>query len=228
MKIFKIILKVLLVVVLVISVTLNILCFGSSYGTLSVIYNEDKFISMNNYAFNTLESFVLNEDSKTGLQIEAINNKQCKKLSAHYYFDKDSNLSFSISCSKENYIENIYFSNGFLYSDNVKNSGQKTKEEMTSKEALMKAELNTDMMNLNSDTIKNNKVKTKLDFSFSPFYILGIKYKYKDLSETTRSYSYDLNGRLRKVKIINKEETTKYTINYKSKKITLPDLTSFN
>ena len=228
MKIFKIILNILIVIIIVMSITLNILCFGSSYGTLSIKYNENKFIAMNDYAFNTIDSFILNQDSKTGLQIEATNVNDCKVFSSNYYFDKESKLSFKISCIKESHVENIYFSNDILYLDNVNNNGEKTKVNTPVEIALTKYSPNVDEIYLIGDIIKNNQTKTKLQFSFSPFYVLGINYQYKDLSKTKYSYSYDFNGHLRKVRVINNEKQSDYTIGYKSKTIALPDLSSYN
>ena len=68
MKAFKIILKSLLFLVFVISVTLNILLFNSSYGSLMFKYDKNKFYTMNYFATNKLTYENLLSKKDFGLQ----------------------------------------------------------------------------------------------------------------------------------------------------------------
>ena len=72
--------------------------------------------------------------------------------------------------------------------------------------------------------IAEKDTKIKMDFSFSPFYVLGIKYT---VSKTTTFY-YDLNGKLRQIEAKLADGTKEtYKFNYQNKQINLPNLERF-
>ena len=64
-----------------------------------------------------------------------------------------------------------------------------------------------------------------MEFCFSPFYVIGIKYQIKEDDKTT-TYSYDLKGRLRKIVVKNKntKQTVTYSLNYNNEEVKIPNL----
>ena len=78
------------------------------------------------------------------------------------------------------------------------------------------------------EEIEESDNKVKIDFSFNPFYVIGLKYEIKEEKSTTL-YRYDLNGRLREISHESSSgDKISYKISYKNVKIDLPDLSEYN
>jgi len=232
MKVFKIILKVFLVLIFIVSVTFNIAIFGSSYGSLTIKYDETKFLSMSSYTSSNIYSTFLGYSKNKGLQLEVTNVGDCDKLIANYYFDNEKNASFETKCT---YLENDETkTNSYYYKDNVLYTdinGAKSKQTLnysTAITTILSLETYKDILFLEEGTIRSNNGKTHLNFSFKPFYFMGINYSYTSDAGSKYSYNYDLKGTLRKVSVSNKDEKKQtYVINYKNNKINFPNLNDF-
>ena len=224
MKIFKTILKVFVVIIFVVSAILNILIANSSYGSLLFKYEENKFLSLNTHAAHKFNYILSNKNE--GLQFKATSVEGCDEFVANYYLDENSNLTFETKCTytenDETVVNKAYFKDDVIYLDN---NGTKSKESISEIYAisLYKSMFTySDLYMLTNEAITSNDSKTKIGFSFSPFYLIGINYSYKSEDNTLYKYSYDLTGKLRKVTVKDNENESKMTFNYKNKKIDFP------
>lgn len=232
MKVFKIILSVFLVLIFIVSVTFNIAIFGSSYGSLTLKYDETKFLSMNSYTSSNIYSTFLGYNKNSGLQLEATNTNDCEKLIANYHFDKEGNASFETKCTykenEETKTNSYYYKDNVLYTDINGTKSKQTLNYSTAVRSILSLETYQDVLFLEEQAIKNNNGKTHLNISIKPFYFMGIKYAYKNDAGSKYSYNYDLKGTLRKVTVSNKdEEKQTYIINLKNNKINFPNLNEF-
>jgi len=229
MRVFKIILKILIIIIFVMSVTLNILLFGSSYGTLVFKYNENKFLSMNSFASSQLDFTELNSKKNSGIQLTVTSLSGDNKLKINYYFDKNANPMFEYHHTYEdgeNLITNSsYFVNNTLYEDN---NGEKSQGSASFNDALLAHEIVKTCL-LSNSAIQENSKKAKISFSIKPLYLVGIKYSYTDeVTGNSYKYEYDLKGYLRKVTTTTKDDEIKITLSYKNKKIEFPsDLSEY-
>lgn len=226
MKVFKVIIKVLLVIIFILSISLNAFVFRSSYGTLLFKYNSNKFSSMVNSRALEFNSIHFLDKSNEGIQIhlETINKGVLEVAYFDFYFDKGSNMTAKFT-EIDSAVKKIttYYTTNYLYKEV---DGVKTKiaaDEITIVNGILNSLIAYQGV-LSSD-IKTNENKAKINFSFSPFYFLGLKYEIKD----ELSFHYDLDGRLRKVKVVLADGTVeKYTISYKNNQIKLPNLDRYS
>lgn len=229
----KKIMTILLAILFILSITLNIIIFSSSYGTLLFKYDRTKFKSLINLNSSKLDISKFFLQKETGIQInyEYKDNETLMKYDYTIYFDDKSNLTIKIVESTQagdNFkSKTSYFKDNYLY---IEENESRTKI-TTSKELAVAGAINI-LATLNNQLSihvanEENKAKTKIDVSTSPFYLLGFKYTVdNDISSST--YKFDLKGNLRKanIKTITGEEKI-YKISYKKEKVTFPDLTQF-
>lgn len=225
MKKSRIVITAILVVLFILSTLLNVFMFRSSYGTLLFKYNENKFLSMVSSRYLELNSIHFLDKSDCGIQIEYISNN-AGKIEKHYYnfhFDKGSNMTAKIvdidSSSNKTY---TYYVAGKTY---IQTKDSKTK--IDTNETTLVTELFEDILTYQTiliNDIQEKDTKTKMDFSFSPFYVLGVKYN----AGKTLTVHYDLNGKLRKINTTLTDGTKEtYTFTYQNDQINLPNLERF-
>lgn len=231
MKVFKLILKILLVIIFIFSVAINILLWNSSYGSLIFKHNEEKLLAMASSKRLEFENSYFLQKKESGVQIysETREGSKIEKNTYEYYFDAESNITAYLSSSTQN--EDYFKKTESYYKDQViyrEENGSKYNFPTTVNTAV--GEILTSLNALQDSLITNietTDTKAVIDFSFSPFYVIGLRYTVKE-AEQTVTYSYDLSGNLRKINIkYQTGKTVNYEINYKNKKIDLPDLTKY-
>lgn len=225
MKKSRIIITAILVTLFVISTILNVFMFRSSYGTLLFKYNESKFASMAGSRYLEFTPIYFLDKSDSGIQIEYISNKS-GKIEKHYYsfhFDKGSNMTAKlVDIDSANTKTQTYYITNTIYQQTKDSKTKQEANETTLVTNLFKNIVSYQSMLLNDITEKDTK--TKIDFSFSPFYVLGVKYNVGK----TMTFHYDLNGKLRKIEAKLTDGTKEtYTFTYKNKQISLPNLERF-
>ena len=225
MKKSRVVIAVTLAVLFILSILLNAFMFRSSYGTLLFKYDESKFSSMVGSRYLEFTPIYFLDKTDSGVQIEYISNKD-GKIEKHYYtfhFDKGSNMTAKIvdvdSANNKTY---TYYITNTTYIETEDTKTKQAVDEMTLISKLFQSIISYQSM-LMVD-IAEKDTKTKMNFSFSPFYVLGIKYT---VSKTTTFY-YDLNGKLRQIEAKLADGTKEtYTFNYQNKQINLPNLERF-
>lgn len=230
MKIFKTILLFTSIVVFIFSLLFNVAIWSSSYGSLIFKHDDEKFSSLASSQRLNFEPsyFVYKENCGVQIYMETETKTNKEKASYEYYFDKKGNVTIK---GKINQIINkdaskieYYYNDGKLYiNDNGEKNLQITNSSAVSKEHLTIINVLQDLLITDIETSKN---KVKIDFSFNPFYVLGMKYTIKD-EDKNISYKYDISGKLREITINSKEEKSVYQINYKKSKISLPNLEEY-
>ena len=232
MNTFRKIVSILLVIIFISSIIFNILIYSTSYGTLIFKYDDSKFSYMVDIKkTETMPTYFLYQKNQS-IQIYKETSTETTTIKNSYIidFDKDSNLIVKIIDSNQtNDIftkTESYYINGYVY----KIEGDNKIKTESAKETILNdilTELYIYQQTLSSDILVS-KTKAKPEISMSPFYLLGLKYAIKEDNHNI-TYSYDLKGDLRKIKIKDASSTnTLYTINYKNKKLTLPNLEEFN
>lgn len=231
MRAFKLILKILLVIIFMFSVAFNILLWNSSYGSLIFKHNEEKLLAMASSKRLEFENsyFLLKQESGIQIYEESREGSSIEKNTYKYYFDKESNLVAYIESSVQTADSfsksKSYYKDGTIYKEeNGVKFHYPAMSVTTVGEILSSLNSLQDALITNIETTNNKAV---IDFSFSPFYVLGLRYTVKEAEQTT-TYSYDLSGNLRKIHIKYQTGRTKdYEISYKNKKIDLPDLSAY-
>ena len=231
MKALKMILKILLVVIFIFSIAINVLLWNSSYGSLIFKHNEEKLLAMASSKRLEFEPNYFLQKQESGFQIysEVREGNKIEKYTYKYHFDKDSKITAFVSSSTqtEDSFKKIesYYKEEVLYKEE---NGVKFHFPTTVNTVV--GEILTSLNALQDSLITNietTDTKAVIDFSFSPFYVIGLRYTVKEAEQTT-TYSYDLKGNLRKLNIkYSTGKTINYEINYKNKKIDLPDLSQY-
>lgn len=222
MKRTRTVITVILVVLFVLSTLLNVFLFRSSFGTLLFKYDEKKFSTVVKSRYTEFTPIHFLDKSDSGVQIEYISNNK-GKIDKHYYyfhFDNGSNMTAKIvdvdSANNKTY---KYYVTNTLYT-NDKDKKTKAEQNETTLILTLFEDLITFQESLIND-IEEKATKTKIDFSFSPFYILGVKYNVGK----TMTFHYDLDGKLRKINVTLTDGTKEtYTLTYKNSRISLPNL----
>lgn len=216
MKIFKIISTIVLTLVFVFSLTLTILLSYSSNASLLFKHNDKKLIAIASSQRLTFDpSYLLYEDSQN------ISIKETNPDSTTYYnfnFDKSGNMTIQI---KENN-KNFYYKDSALYQEI---NGQKIKETDYNPldicgDFLTKLNLLQDLI---IEDIATSTTKSKTYFKL---FDLGIKYTIKEANRTL-TYIYSLKGNLKEIKVSSSSGNLSYKIDYKSSKISLPNLDEY-
>jgi len=224
---FKVFFTIIIIFVFIISIFFNILLFSSSYASLMLKQNKSLYLTMHE---DSKDFFELDNQKEYGFHIEAENVEGCISLISDYYVDNEGKKTVKSVCSKneedKTVVYTYYFYNNKVF---VEVGEAKTKEEITFEGFLNSYPhayknvveiLNTDLM------VNNKENKTKLHFSFSPFYVLGIKYSFKVEENNTYTFKYDLKGRVR-ILSIEGENSSNIKIKYNTDSISFPDLTEF-
>ncbi len=216
MKTFKIISTIVLTLVFVFSLTLTILLSYSSNASLLFKHNDEKLIAIASSQRLTFDpSYLLYEDSQN------ISIKETNPNSTTYYnfnFDKSGNLTIQI---KENN-KNFYYKDSTLYQEI---NGQKIKKTDYNPldicgDFLTKLNLLQDLI---IEDIATSTTKSKTYFKL---FDLGIKYTIKETNRTL-TYIYSLKGNLKEIKVSSSSGNLSYKIDYKSSKISLPNLDEY-
>lgn len=219
MKTFKIILSVLLSIIFVISLSLNILLLNNTYGTLVFKYDEEKLKSMimteteSKFNFISDDEFDMNTTTLKlsggqGYLLEYStkdSNGNKENSSYHIYLDEKKGLTYSYK--SENSSGNVterYYINKIIYTDT--NGVKRRMPKLEDPAYISEYENNITQKIVNFyatpiellNDIKAFEVGTTIDFSFSPFYVLGIKATFKEKKATTK-LGYDLSGNLCKI-----------------------------
>lgn len=227
MKALKIITTIFLTLVFILSIALNILLFSSSYGSLMFKYNKTTFNTMNSMNDERLSFNYLTNKKNQGIQITITSNNE--EFKGIYYVDENSELTFehiysTVNGKTRTITKRVYYKDNTLYTDD---NGTMSISNTTIQEILLLSDIifnQSSNVIPNADIVKSNDDKTQIGFSFSPLYFLGIKYAYTNEANQSYTYNYDLKGRIRKVEIKESEtENKKYIINYKAKKVIIPD-----
>ncbi len=219
----KITLIVLMFIALVFSVFFNIFAFKSSYGALMFTYEKEKYEEMVQmseaklvYTYNGLKIH-------TGIQVKGENVDNCESFEAQYYVEADGSVNVKTVCEVEDKEITYYYADGYLYKEE---DGIKSVESMSYNYFISQyPSLGRALSGVDGLFTLNEKSKTYIAFSFSPFYVIGIGYSYKK-DDVEYEIKYDLKGRLRNVKIDAQKDTT-LEISYSSKDIDFPDLTDY-
>lgn len=228
MNVFKKILLVLMIIIFIFSLAFNIAICSSTNGTLIFKHNDEKMIAMASAdRINLTPDYLMLQKDK-GIQLvkEAKENGITTTNKYNIYLDKEYNLTASIKVStktgKISEQEKKYLKDGKVYDNEGKELNEQIAFLSQISTQLTEINLYQDALLTNVETTNN---KAKIDFSFNPFYFIGIKYEISE-EDRTITYNYDLKGRLRKITVDYKTgKLENYSINYKNEKVTVPNLT---
>ena len=219
MRIFKTILRILMIVIFILSLTFNFLIMGSSYGTLIFKHNDSKMISLASseyLAFNP-EYFFGQKSSNIQIYKETKANDVTTKEVYKFQFDKDFALTTHVIDSNN---EERFYKGDYMYTTEGKSP-------LTLGQNVIFGTLLSEITVLNEalvNDIESTNTKAKIDFSFAPFYFIGIKYTVQDENRTIK-FRYDLNGNIRKIEITHNDgRSQSYSISYEDLKINIPNL----
>jgi len=227
MRVFKTIVNILLIIVFILSITFNFLIMGSSYGTLVFKHSDRKLISMASAQRLEFEPSYFLLQKNQGIQISKKTKTESNIVKEEYkfYFDKKYNLTTYVLNSKQtgdSFNKDVYYSsNNKCYDGEGKENSNICVTSNIPSNILTELNVYQDAL---IEDVETTKTKSKVHFSFSPFYFIGIKYTIKNETATV-TYKYDLKGQLRKIEISYKtgvKET--YSINYKDNKVSIPNL----
>lgn len=225
MKVVKIIFKLFISLLFICSIALNIFTFRSSYGSLLLKYDDNKFSSMVSARYLDFNPAYFLNQKDTGLQMKVVSTKDGKTETKLYEFHFNDNGELTTKISETDSNSKTSYS---YYKDNVlyKEVGQ-LKTKIPTDKNIFVTSLFTEILSYQQilvDDISKTDTKTSIDFSFNSGYLLGLKYK---MNEDTCFY-YDLEGRLRKIETSLPNETVKtFEITYKNQAVTLPDLSKY-
>ena len=223
---------ILMIVIFIFSTIFTICIAGSSHGSLVISHSDEKLLAMVSAKRLELEPSYLLSSKKTGFQIakETKENGKTTKYSYKFYIDKDLKLNAIVTETSQKdgaYIKNeYYYTDGILYTiiDGAKKDQQKIDSSTLIAPILTEINLLQDSL---IDNIPISKNKAIIDFSFSPFYFLGIKYTLKDESKVV-TYKYDLSGNLRKMTVKNTNgEKNSYVFSYDDEKLSFNKIYEF-
>lgn len=226
----KIVLTVLLVLIFIASFLFNILAFNSSYASLMFKHDGSLLETMHLATYSVIDY----EDLEKGYSVKGKNIDGCDVFEAKYHINEKKEIETKTVCTikgtEKDETTTYYFREGKIYIDKA--------------DKKIKADGSFDDFRINYPDVFDyyeealgydlnvDNYKTKMDFSFSPFYTLGIDYSFaaKDIAYIlpfTVTYKYDLKGRLRKIIVDNDKNPSSLTIKHKDSKISYPDLTVF-
>lgn len=221
-KVLNIVLYTLLTIIFVVSTLFNILAFSTSYGSLMFKYDKNLYSAMHQ---DSVSKLAFNNNKEQGIQIEGKNIAGCSSFEAQYHMNNDLTIDMKSVCKTKEGTTTYYVKGDTIY---IQEGKTKTKEAGDIGDFITKY---PDFYEFASIAIDNdlleNKNKTSMDFSFSPFYTFGIKYSYKTSDSEKITYKYDLKGNLRKVEYEKGKEKSFATISYKNKKIEFPTLSLY-
>lgn len=227
----KITLNILLVLAFIFSAAFNILIHGSSYGTLIVSHSDEKLLAITSAEYlNFYPNFFLGQ-KEAGVQIYKETREDTSIIKDTYsiHFSEEYNMTASISKTTQeadNFTRvDSYYKDQYLYTSN---DTKKTKTSATPNTVTYSilSEITT-LLYVLSEDIEEKDTKAKIDFSFSPFYFIGIKYTINS-EESDITFKYDLNGTLRKISIeYESGKKEYYEISHKNKEVKLPNLEEF-
>ncbi len=226
MRIFKFILKILLVIVFIFSVVLNFVLVGSSNGSLVFKYNQDKLSALAETSNNTLEKFL---DGKSNKTISFNVTSSNETLNYSFYVDKEGKIFMEAVSTKDDKTVTEYYQNEKLYTLDGDSKTYKDCDALAMYNNYYSLVYSLTNYNLLETSIDENKEKTKIDFSFKPLYVLGIKYT-ANATDRKLTYKYDLKGNLRVVEADYEDNDKDYklTINYSNKALKMPDFSDFS
>lgn len=221
-KLLTIILSVLAALLFLVSALYNILVYKSSYGSLMFKYDEVKYYVMHDIATQPFSYTYLQKETKNVVKISGENIDGCDVFTTEYYVNKESKIFIKTTCSVEEDETTYYYDGTTVY---IYHGDENSKKDLSLGEYFTYYPdffgfAQTFLFDTSLTSNKNNK--TKIDFSFSPFYTFGIKYSYS-LADTSYTYKYDLYGRLRKIIIEDSVNKSTYRIDYTSEKFSLPN-----
>lgn len=228
-KLIKIFLTIVLTFIFLLSVSYNIIIFKTSYGSLMFKYDELKYYTMHNLAIEPFSAAYLTKETKDTIEISGESIDGCDIFESKYYVNADKKLHIKTVCivkGEEDLKTTYYYDGSTLYIDNGNTKSKKSIDWVSYLEFYPEffSFAQTFLFNKTLTSDENNK--TKIDFSFSPFYTFGIKYAYS-IGATEYTYRYDLKGRLRKIQINQPTGNAKYEINYTDTKFSFPNLADF-
>lgn len=220
MRIFKFILKILFVIIFIFSIVLNFVLFGSSNGSLVFKHDKDKLSVMTETSNNALKNFI---DSKSSKAIEYNVTLSNETLNYTFFVDKDGKVFMKAVSTKEDKTITKYYQDEKLYTQDGDSLTFTNCDLLTMYSEFYSKVYSLTNYNLLETSVDENNEKTKLDFSFKPFYVLGIKYSAK-ATDRKLTYKYDLKGNLRVVEADFEDNDKDYslTINYSNKVLKMP------
>lgn len=225
MRIFKFILKILFVIIFIFSIVLNFVLLGSSNGSLVFKHNEVKLSTMTETSNNTLKNFIDNKSNKS-IEFNAILSNET--LNYTFFVDKDGKVFMKAVSTKDDRTVTKYYQDEKLYTQDGDSLTFANCDLLTMYNDFYSKVYSLTNYDLLETSVDENKEKTKLDFSFKPLYILGIKYTVK-ATDRNLTYKYDLKGNLRVVEADFEDNDKDYslTINYSKKALKMPNFDEY-
>lgn len=213
-KPLKIILSILLTLIFICSVLFNIVAFNSSYASLMFRYDKNSYQTMHSIAASKLEY----SNVKDGLYVKGQNVNGCSSFEAQYNVENDI-METKTTCKIGDVTSTYYYKNNSIYNQNGEILEQDVSFDYFVSEY---PNIFTHFLDITLWDVDLNGGKTKIDFSFSPFYTLGIKFSFFKTETLIYTYKYDLKGRIRKIEA--KDDTSKASIliDYKKQNIDFP------
>lgn len=221
----KFIIKCLLIVVFFASLLINITIFSTSYGSLLLRYDETKFVSMIDISSYELSYNHIFAQKENGISLTIESNDETSAYT--YYVDNESNVIMHLEKRSADKTENYYYFKNIMYK--IDNDGYKTQS------VYLPTQLISDHLHhltyisslLESfSNLVNDETKRKIEFSFSPLYVIGIGSSISSESSNIH-LSFDLKGDLRKLNYTENDKTYSAIITYNVEAIILPDLNEF-
>jgi len=205
--------------------------FNNSYGQLAIKKDMNLLKAMAMSSAEILAGKTILNKEERGFEYSYKVEQEDKVLEEYdykVYFDSENTFNLAYTFTDESETESqFYVTENNLYK-NIDGSRKRkplTEDEISSYKKGILNDIN-EMHELAFSKIESfdeNKISTSLDFSFSPFYLLGIKVKLVEDTTHSTILHYDLNGILRKAEYKEEKKVTTFTYSYNDSKIDFPD-----
>lgn len=224
MRTLKITLTVFMTMILIVSIFFNILILGSANGTLVFKHDDQKLLSMISAQRLILDDSQISNSKNTGYQLtktiieNGVKTKESYKI--HFNEKYEATLSILIETTTKDTIKTQkYYRDGFVYDEKGNQSPSNANPKELFAEVMSGVNAYQDALAIDIET---TKTKVENNFTFDSFPFIELQYTIKR-EESTVTFSYDLDGSLKTIKISytdGKKET--YSIYKANKKVYIP------
>ena len=224
MRTLKITLTVFMTMILIVSIFFNFLVMGSANGTLVFKHDDQKFLSMVSTQRLVLDGSQISSSKNAGYQLTKTTIEKgvtTKEIYQIYLNDRyEATLSITSEIKEKNTVKTQnYYRVGFVYDEKGNQFPSAEDPKVLFADAMSSVNSYQDALAIDIET---TKTKVENDFNFSAFPFIELQYTIKR-EESNTTFTYDLKGNLKTIKISYKDgKKESYSISKLNKKVYIP------